>query len=165
MSNLRITRNQRLCWNFVPFTLIFATTFLQGFYLTTIIFSPGLDPLRGYSHGNVDNVRHTMGRRGLNLQDPKTHNILFRPEVLPKGIFRRAPPLSNLSTKVRRRNQYMVEARHGNFLLTDLDPMASEPLGPAGAWSAWGFPYPLSEEMKVLAGISQFEILLLLLLD
>ena len=118
--------------------------------LTTIIFSPELDPLRGYSHGNVDNVRHTMGRRGLNLQDPKTHNILFRPEVLPKGIFRRAPPLSNLSTKVRRRNQYMVEARHSNFLLTDLDPMASEPLGPAGAWSAWGFPYPLSEEMKVL---------------
>ena len=78
--------------------------------VTTIIVPSELNKLRECAWSNVGDVRGSMGRRTLQIQDPKNYDILYAPETINSGPFRRAPPLSYLSTKVRRKRQYELEA-------------------------------------------------------
>ena len=90
------------------------------------------------------------GKRGLDIQDVRTRNILSRLRVLPGGFFRQAPPLSNLFTRVRKRVQYTNKARRSPFFRLDLDPEESGPLASRRRMESQGFPPPLSEGVRFL---------------
>ena len=63
--------------------------------VTTITTAAERDLLRGRARVNVQNVRNSMRARGLEIQDPKTHNIRFLSELLQMGVFRRVPKISD----------------------------------------------------------------------
>ena len=63
--------------------------------VATIATAAERDLLQGRPRDNVQNVRDSMHARGLEIQDPKTHNIWCRSEFLPMGVFRRVPKISD----------------------------------------------------------------------
>ena len=101
------------------------------------------------SSANANDVRRGVGKRWLKLQELKTVNILYRPDVLPKGVYRRDPPLSYYTTKTRLRLQYTREAKILQNTL-DFDPMDTDPLPDNMLSNTEGFPYPLAEHIKIL---------------
>ena len=117
--------------------------------MTTIILAPPLTDLRPMTWGNVEDARRGMGLRTLNIQDAKTHNILFHPDVLPIGIYRRAPLLSNFSTKTRQRIQFAREAR-AREAIVEFDPATTDPLPIGSLQDTQGFPDPLPSEARIL---------------
>ena len=98
---------------------------------------------------NVEDVLTAMGVRTQNIQDPKTRNILFRPDVLPTGTYRKAPLLPYFATKTRHHLQFTREAKTSEAIV-EFDPAMSGPLSAASRQDARDFPYSLSEETRML---------------
>ena len=117
--------------------------------ITTVITSPDLDELRDYAEKNEKNVKKVMTTKNLQIQDPKTHNLLWEAKNLTEGIYRRKPPISIKTTKTRLKEQYMKSAEHSESLI-EFDPEEHPPIPPRTTLAADGFPYPLSEGVKVL---------------
>ena len=117
--------------------------------ITTVITSPDLDKLREYANKNEGNVKSVMNVKTLKIQDPKTHNMLWEAKDLPEGIYRRKPPISIRTTKTRLKEQYQKSAEHCKSLI-DFDPETHPPLPTRANLAADGFPYPLSDSVKIL---------------
>lgn len=67
--------------------------------------------LKRFSAQNYPNVRNAAGIKHLRLSAPTTHNILLAPDLFPRGICRRSPPRTAMSTKTRLLLQRENEAR------------------------------------------------------
>ena len=117
--------------------------------VTTVIVADTKDATRIFSKQNIVNVRKTLGEQHLNLQEPKSHNILMQPAQLPQGVYRRGPPISLLSTKTRQRRQYQHDASYDHTLL-EFDPQTQPSLTTRAEMDSDGFPYPLEESIKIL---------------
>ena len=117
--------------------------------VTTIVTAPTLETHQRRSRNNIMDVRAGVGKRLLRLQDTKTVNMLYRPEVLPQGVYRRSPPLSYFTTRTRLRIQFTREARVIADML-DFDPEDTIPHIVDERSGTEGFPYPVADEMAIL---------------
>ena len=120
--------------------------------LTTVILAPNEPTLQRRAVANAGDVKQVMKKRFLDVQDEKTKNVVYKPEILQEGVYRRAPPLSVLATRTRLQRQYQTEARSGcpetEFELESEQAMASRL-----DMACQGYPFPLQETVKVLGVI------------
>ena len=117
--------------------------------LTTVIVADTERVLQERATANAKDAHTVMRRKFLDVQDDKTQNLVWRPVLLPQGVYRRAPPRSALATRTRKTRQYQLEARHvqvqiefglgGNQVVPSVQQLAQG-----------GYPYPLRESIKIL---------------
>ena len=77
--------------------------------VTALASAETLVEVRIEAHGIVDMLRNLLKSQGLKLNNTKTHNMLFDPYFLPKGIFKRTNRLNCPSTRQRHTTQYRLE--------------------------------------------------------
>ena len=69
-------------------------------------------------------------------------NALLESKTLPRGVYRRAPPVSPQTTKRRLRVRYAMSAKRNSQLL-EFDPSADPPPPTRANAAADGPPHPL----------------------
>ena len=103
---------------------------------------------------NAKDAHAVTRKRFLDTQNERPQNLVCRPAVLPKGIYRRAPPRSALATRTRQAGQYQLEARRDRVQIEFGlgDDHHTKKL--AKQFAKRGYPYPLQDTIKVLGAQS-----------
>ena len=95
------------------------------------------------------NVTKVLGDESPSVQVPKTRNILLDPRFLPRGVYRRALPVSTMTSRTRLHAQFATEAPISTTML-DFGPLAHPLLPVRASLEEGGFPYPLEDQMRIL---------------
>ena len=121
--------------------------------ITTVVVANTLEEISKLACFTAEAMEKVLKLRYLAIQRSKTQNILFEPNIIPKGLFRRDDRTMVPSTKKRLLEQYRSEATYS--ALTRDEPLDFDPYEdpqPSKDNRSWlpPFPFPLADEIKIL---------------
>ena len=115
--------------------------------ITTLITAGTQEDLQIAARFNAEALHEVLKEMLLQLNAQKCQNIVFNPMLLPMGIFRRSGRIRFPTTTRRLRNQRKAEAA---FLPEPIDFDPQENANVANAQESNGFPFPITDTVKVL---------------